>query len=580
MSAPDLLFSSKWTQYPGFVLGLRQSSVHTRLRLSREATRLIGILDLELGALFGPRLAREELDNPKALVDEIVFWIGALQRECRVPTDELAFVSLIAAREGVSEFELVLPTNRAAATAKCAQWIQRYLNLDASARPPASSLLPELYEEMKPYGEVGLNRFYFAQAALRQQIPFHKIGPIYALGLGKNSRLLFSSLTDRTSALGAKVANDKYLCSNVLRVAGFPMPRNAPVITSEEAVAAARKLGFPVVVKPSNTDQGIGVSANLPDDERVKKAFVAARKVSNNILVESHVFGATHRLTVFEDKVVRVSKRIAGCVIGDGSTSIKDLVTTSQNALQESSRFIRSKIGSISLDEEALDLMAQNGFSPDSIPGPGRKVVLRRRDNINAGGTNEKIDLATVHPDNFDLARSVARFLRMDFIGIDLISSDITQSWTTNGAAICEVNAMPQFGVADVSEFYEDCVRSLVPNGGGIKVSLYITDDEAPLLEKLLHEDGAANISAKSGLWMRGKQCAKPFSNTYEAACAALLRPETDQLKCVMSPQNILRYGLPCLDIHDLDVCDDRSAMQDERDKAAAAVRFHMKRLA
>jgi cyanophycin synthetase len=518
--------------------------------------------------------------GPEALVDEILFWIRALQRECRVPTDEFAFISLVAAREGVSEFELVLPTNRAAATAKCAQWIQSYLNSDESTRPPVSSLLPKLYEEMRPFGEGGLNRFYFAQAALRQQIPFHKIGTIYALGLGKNSRLLFSSLTDRTSALGAKVASNKQLCSTVLRVAGFPVPRNASVMTSEEAVAAAEKLGFPVVVKPSNTDQGIGVSANLPDDERVKKAFAAARKVSDQILVESHVFGATHRLTVFEDKIVRVSKRITGCVIGDGSTSIKDLVTASQAVLQQSGRFRINKTGSISLDEEALDLMAQNGLSPDSIPDPGNMVALRRRDNLNAGGTNETIDLATVHPDNLDLARSVASFLRMDFTGVDLISSDITQSWRSNGAAICEVNSMPQFGVADVSEFYEDCVRSLVPNGGKIEVSLYISCDEAATVERLRREDQFASISAKPGLWINGMQCAKPFANAYAAAIAALLRPETDHLKCVMGPGDILRFGLPCLHIDHLHVCDDLAGMQKERDWALAAVRLHLKRLA
>lgn len=580
MSAAPLSFSSKWALVPGVAFGLRQSSVVTRLRVSSEAVKLAGVLDLELGPLFKRRSASGENGARTALVEEALFWIKTLQRECRVPTSDAAFVSLVKESEAFSEFDLAIPTMSPKATLKCAQWIQSYLNLDETIRPPASSMLPQFYEDMKRFGEHGLNRFYFAEAALRSHVHVRKIGMIYALGLGDKSRLLFSSLTDRTSALGARVANNKHLCSNLLRTSGFPAPENILIRTPQEAVAAARKLEFPVVVKPSNTDRGTGVAANLPDEERVIKAFNAARKISNEILVERHVSGATHRLTVFEDNVVRVSRRVAGGVTGDGAKSVRELVAASQAVIQQSSRFKASKIGSLSLDEEALDLMVQNGLSPDSIPAPGSRVVLRRRDNVNAGGTNEKIDLGIVHPDNLDLAKSVARFLRMDFAGIDLISSDITVSWRHNDASICEVNAMPQFGVSDVSEFYEDCVRSLVPNGGGIKVSLYISGEEAPLLEKLLNENSAANISAKSGLWIHGKQCAKPFSNTYEAACVGLLRPEMDQLKCMMSPQDILRYGLPCPDIHDLNVCDDRSAMQDERDKAVAAVRMHMQRLA
>lgn len=579
MSAKRIWFSS-WTAHQGFALGLNQSAVHTRVRVSRKTNGLIGLLDRELGAVFKRTSARGEMVGPEALVEEVLFWIKALQRECRVPTSDHAFVLATAEVGAFSEFTLGIPTTNANATVKCAEWIENYFDLDEPARPPASSLLPQFYEDMKRFGEKGLNRFYFAEAALRQKIPVYKIGPVYALGLGKNSRLLFSSLTDRTSALGAKVANSKLLCSRTLQAAGFPVPQNAFVKTPDDAVAAAARIGFPVVVKPSDTDRGIGVSANLPDATRVKRAFVAAQSISNQILVESHIFGATHRLTVFEDKVVRISKRVAGGVTGDGVRSIRELVAASQALVQKSGRIKISSIGAISLDEEALDLMAQNGYSPDSVPELGSRVVMRRRDNVNAGGTNETIALATAHPDNLELAVSVARFLRMDFAGIDLISLDITQSWRDNGASICEVNSMPQFGVLDVSEFYEDCVRSLVPNGGKIEVSLYISCDEAATVERLLQEDKSSSISAKSGIWINGKQSAKPFSNAYAAAAAAFLRPEIGEIKCVMSPQDVLRYGLACPNIDHLHVCDDQEAMQDERNKAVAAVQLHMRRSA
>ncbi|NQV10591.1 MAG: hypothetical protein HQ527_05440 [Cyanobacteria bacterium] len=49
----------------------------------------------------------------------------------------------------------------------------------------------------------------------------------------------------------------------------------------------------------------------------------------------------------------------------------------------------------------------------------------------------------SIHPDNVSLAIQAASFFDLSNAGIDLISTDIAESWHRNGAAINEINHSP-----------------------------------------------------------------------------------------------------------------------------------------
>ncbi|MCU1361337.1 MAG: cphA, partial [Ilumatobacteraceae bacterium] len=69
-------------------------------------------------------------------------------------------------------------------------------------------------------------------------------------GQGVHQRRIRGSVTSLTSALGVQTAGDKQLTSQLLRSVGLPVTDRVEAATADEAVAAARQLGFPVVVKP------------------------------------------------------------------------------------------------------------------------------------------------------------------------------------------------------------------------------------------------------------------------------------------------------------------------------------------
>ena len=90
---------------------------------------------------------------------------------------------------------------------------------------------------------------------------------------------------------GIEKATDKTLFSKTMREAGIPMPPSYPATSVEEALEAARKLGFPVIVRISFTLGGKG-SFIAWNEEEFKKWMVRAFAQSDvgKVLVEKYLY--------------------------------------------------------------------------------------------------------------------------------------------------------------------------------------------------------------------------------------------------------------------------------------------------
>ena len=100
-------------------------------------------------------------------------------------------------------------------------------------------------------------------------------------------------MTSRTSAIGVDIASDKSLTNRLLDSAGLPVPRSEVVDTEDGAAAAARRLGFPCVVKPLDGNHGRGVHLDLRSEEAVRAAFhgALAQSRAGDVVVETYVAG-------------------------------------------------------------------------------------------------------------------------------------------------------------------------------------------------------------------------------------------------------------------------------------------------
>jgi cyanophycin synthetase len=283
--------------------------------------------------------------------------------------------------------------------------------------------------------------------AASRDIPYLRLDrhSLVQLGYGVHQQRIRATMTSRTSGIAVDIASDKNLTNRLLDSAGLPVPKSEVVDTMEGCVAAARRVGFPCVVKPLDGNHGRGVHLDLRSDDDVRKAYEGARRESRSgdLVVESYITGNDYRCLVIGGKVAAIAERVPASVVGDGRKTVRELVDET-NADPRRGIGHEKVLTRIKLDVAAEELVKAQGFELDAIPPKGERVKLALTGNMSTGGTS--IDRTIeAHPDNAEIAEMAARVVGLDVAGIDFICPDITVPVRETGGAIVEVNAAPGF---------------------------------------------------------------------------------------------------------------------------------------
>jgi cyanophycin synthetase len=281
------------------------------------------------------------------------------------------------------------------------------------------------------------------RAAERRGIPTRRLndGSLVQMGWGHKQRRILAAETDQTSAIAETIAQDKELTKDLLRAVGVPVPAGRPVKDAEDAWLAAQEVGLPVVVKPRAGNQGRGVAVNLKSREQVLAAHAAAREEGSSILVEKFAPGADYRLLVIGNKLVAAARREPPKVRGDGTRTIRELVDDVNQDPRRGEDHATS-LSKISLDAIALGVLAEQGLTPDAVPGENVVVVLRRNANLSTGGSATDVT-DEVHPDVAARAVDTARMIGLDICGVDVVCQDVRRPLEGQGGVIVEANAAP-----------------------------------------------------------------------------------------------------------------------------------------
>lgn len=285
------------------------------------------------------------------------------------------------------------------------------------------------------------------EEAISRDIPWQRLNSasLVQLGHGVHAKRIRATMTSVTSSLAVDIASDKELTNRLLLAAGLPVPQSEVVRSVEAAVAAAGRIGYPVVVKPLDGNHGRGVAINLADADAVRAAYPEADRQSRrgNVIVESFITGRDYRCLVIGGNIVAIAERVPAHVIGDGTHTVEQLVELT-NADPRRGVGHEKVLTRIEVDERSIELVAAQGYSMDSVPPAGEMVKLALTGNMSTGGIS--IDRTfEAHPDNIDIAEEAARVVGLDIAGIDFLCPDITQPVRETGGGICEVNAAPGF---------------------------------------------------------------------------------------------------------------------------------------
>lgn len=285
------------------------------------------------------------------------------------------------------------------------------------------------------------------EEAVSRDIPFIRLnsGSLVQLGQGVHQQRIRATMTSKTGALAVDIAGDKDMTTRLLGSAGLPVPKQETVRSADGAAAAARRIGFPVVVKPLDGNHGRGVVLDLQSEDDVRAAFVVAEEQSRRgyVIVESFVTGRDYRCLIVGGRMQAIAERVPAHVVGDGTHTVRELVDLT-NADPRRGVGHEKVLTKIKVDAAAEELVADQGLTMDAVPAEGTMVKLALTGNMSTGGIS--IDRTfDAHPDNVEIAEEAARLIGLDVAGIDFICPDIAAPVRETGGAICEVNAAPGF---------------------------------------------------------------------------------------------------------------------------------------
>ena len=141
--------------------------------------------------------------------------------------------------------------------------------------------------------EFGPSTGSLVQAAEARNIPWIRLNKysLVQFGHGKHQQRIQATITSQTNHIAVEISCDKEDTHNLLNDLGLPVPRQLMIRSVSEAISAAKRIGYPVVVKPLNANHGRGVSINLCSDDEVETAFAVAKAegTSRSVLVESYL---------------------------------------------------------------------------------------------------------------------------------------------------------------------------------------------------------------------------------------------------------------------------------------------------
>ena len=295
--------------------------------------------------------------------------------------------------------------------------------------------------------EFGPSTQSLVDAAVERNIPWLRLNEysLVQFGHGKYQKRIQATVTSDTGTIATSLASDKEGTHSLLRDMGLPVPKQSMFSTEDDAVYQVKRMGYPVVIKPLDANHGRGISINLTTEEEVREAFhiAKAQSRSRHVIAESFISGYDHRMLVVNNELVAVAKRVPGHVVGDGKSTIAQLV---EFVNSDPRRGIGHEkvLTRIELDGQAKTLMDAAGYDENTVLDKDEMFFLRATANLSTGGT--AIDLTdVVHPDNREMAVRAVRAIGLDIGGVDFITDDITYSYKDVGGAIVEVNAGPGF---------------------------------------------------------------------------------------------------------------------------------------
>ncbi|PWK20866.1 cyanophycin synthetase [Xanthomarina spongicola] len=302
----------------------------------------------------------------------------------------------------------------------------RELREDSRLGPSTGSIVEEAESRGIPW--IRLNKYSLCQ-----------------LGYGANQKRIQATVTSETSSIGVELACDKEDTKYLLEQAEVEVPKGDIIRRESSLEEACRYVGYPLVIKPVDGNHGRGITVDIQNYDDALVAFRHAKESSRSgaIIVEKFITGDDYRLLVINNKLVAAAKRTPAHVIGDGKSTVQELVDEINKDPRRGYGH-ENVLTQITINDLTKTIIKDAGYTLESVVPKDEMLILKDTANLSTGGTAEDVT-DIVHPANISMVERISKIIDLDICGIDIATTDISKPLSETGGAVLEVNAGPGF---------------------------------------------------------------------------------------------------------------------------------------
>ncbi len=317
---------------------------------------------------------------------------------------------------------------------------QKYLNPTKEMKKikNKSLLLGRMLQKIAP--RIGASIFLEPEWGIAGQITFKS---------GNKSYFRYNTV-DLNPVGSSDIAKDKDYSNLFMKRMGYQIVPGSKTFFSDNWAAAiraknrtmpdaclyAKKIGFPVVVKPNSGSQGSGVAV-VQNKQEMVRALRLVFKQDRVALVQKPVRGKDYRIVVLDDKVISAYERIPLNVIGNGKSNILQLLKARQKYFYKINRDTTIRTG----DPRISTKLKHQRKSFQTVPAKNEQIFLLDNANLSTGG--DSVDVTDIIDPSFrKLAIQLTKDMGLRICGVDLIIDGSIEKETSN-YWILEINAAP-----------------------------------------------------------------------------------------------------------------------------------------
>ncbi|MFT6995299.1 MAG: cyanophycin synthetase, partial [Maribacter sp.] len=299
--------------------------------------------------------------------------------------------------------------------------------------------------ELREADRLGPSTGSIIEEAESRGIPWIRLNKysLCQLGYGANQKRIQATVTSETSSIGVELACDKEDTKHLLEQAEVEVPKGEIISKESSLKEACDYVGYPLVIKPIDGNHGRGITVDINTYEHALEGYHEAKEVSRRVIVEKYITGEDFRLLVINHVLVAAAKRTPAHVIGNGKNTIEELVAE-VNKDPRRGYGHEKELTAITINSLTQTIIADAGYTVDSVLPDGKRLILKDTANLSTGGTAEDVT-DRVHPANVSMAERISKIIDLDICGIDIMASAISKPLSETGGAVLEVNAGPGF---------------------------------------------------------------------------------------------------------------------------------------